>query len=494
MNLDSMLATFQDSVASHLPAVLGAVAILLVGWIVALLVRAGIRRGLHALGVNARLSRADEKPSVDAERGVAQGGFLVVMLLTVLGALNALNLELVSAPLQGLLDRILGYMPQLAGAALLLLVAWGIATVVRMIVRSALGATGLDDKLKGQEGAPTASESLAQVGYWGVFFLFLPAILGALELRGLLAPAESMMVMIMEYLPRIAGAVIIGLVGWFVARLVRTIVENLLVATNVDATGHRIGLSDSVSISRLVATTVYLLVFVPALVSALNTLEIPSISDPANALLATVVGAIPALFTATLFVGIAVVVGRFLARGLESILSSAGADRLPNALGLAGAEPTTWPVARTAGRVLFAYVLLFAIVEAADRLALSEVGRIAMVVMEFGSQVIVGSAIIVAGYWVASLAYRAMLRASNAQAKGVATILRTAILGIVLAMGLRAMGLADDIVNMAFALTLGAAAVAFALAFGLGARDAAGDVARRWVDQIPSNRSREADA
>jgi hypothetical protein len=40
-------------------------------------------------------------------------------------------------------------------------------------------------------------------------------------------------------------------------------------------------------------------------------------------------------------------------------------------------------------------------------------------------------------------------------------------------MGLRAMGIADSIVNLAFGLTLGAVAVAFALAFGLGGRQPA---------------------
>ena len=46
--------------------------------------------------------------------------------------------------------------------------------------------------------------------------------------------------------------------------------------------------------------------------------------------------------------------------------------------------------------------------------------------------------------------------------------------GLVLAMGLRSMGIADDIVNLAFAFNLGAVAVAVALAFGLGGREAAG--------------------
>ena len=48
-------------------------------------------------------------------------------------------------------------------------------------------------------------------------------------------------------------------------------------------------------------------------------------------------------------------------------------------------------------------------------------------------------------------------------------------------MGLRAMGIADDIVNLAFGLTLGAIAVAVALAFGLGGRAAAGKQMEYWL-------------
>jgi len=56
----------------------------------------------------------------------------------------------------------------------------------------------------------------------------------------------------------------------------------------------------------------------------------------------------------------------------------------------------------------------------------------------------------------------------------VAEIVRAAILLLVLTMGLRAIGIAEDIVNIASILSLGTIAVAFALSFGLGGRDAAG--------------------
>ena len=49
---------------------------------------------------------------------------------------------------------------------------------------------------------------------------------------------------------------------------------------------------------------------------------------------------------------------------------------------------------------------------------------------------------------------------------------------------LRAMGIADDIVNLAFGLTLGAVAVAIALSFGLGGREAAGRQMEAWLSKL----------
>lgn len=46
------------------------------------------------------------------------------------------------------------------------------------------------------------------------------------------------------------------------------------------------------------------------------------------------------------------------------------------------------------------------------------------------------------------------------------------------------MGIADDIVNMAFLLILGAVAVAIALSFGLGGREAAGRQMEHWLAKL----------
>jgi hypothetical protein len=96
----------------------------------------------------------------------------------------------------------------------------------------------------------------------------------------------------------------------------------------------------------------------------------------------------------------------------------------------------------------------------------------------------VENGIAVIGFWLANLAYQAVARASGEKTSGLAQLARLAILGLVIAMGLRAMGIADDIVNLAFGLTLGAVSIAFALSFGLGGREAAGRQMEHWLSRL----------
>jgi len=129
-------------------------------------------------------------------------------------------------------------------------------------------------------------------------------------------------------------------------------------------------------------------------------------------------------------------------------------------------------------------VLLFATVEAANQLGFSQVGVVVATFIRFGGDVLLGAVILVVGFWLASLVHGVISRGKSEHAQGLAKLARLAIIGLVLAMGLRAMGIADDIVNLAFALTFGAIAVAVALSFGLGGREAAGKQMEYWLARL----------
>jgi hypothetical protein len=88
------------------------------------------------------------------------------------------------------------------------------------------------------------------------------------------------------------------------------------------------------------------------------------------------------------------------------------------------------------------------------------------------------------GLYLANVARNVVLGTAGDQAKLLSQAAWLAIVILTVAMGLRQMGIANDIVNLAFGLLLGAIAVAVALAFGLGSREIAAreveSVLKRW--------------
>jgi hypothetical protein len=483
MDLTTLLESMQSTLGEYLPSVLGALAILVIGWLVAFVLRAALRKSLGFIKLNER-TRSVTASEADVERGVAKAGFYVVLLLTLIGFFNALNLTLVSQPLQSLVDQLFAYAPRLAAGGLVALVAWVLAMVLRKLVTTALERTSLNEKVGAEAGVRPFSESLGNVLYWLVILLFLPGILGALELQGLLLPVQAMVDDILALVPNIIAAVVIGFVGWFVARLLRDLVSNLLAAAGADELGRRAGMSSTLTLSRLVGLVVYLFVFVPALIAALDALKIESISRPATEMLGSFLAAIPDLVGAALILIVAWFVAGFVGNLVASLLTGVGFDRLPANLGLDGALPQDVAPSKLVGRIVVFFAMVFATVEAANRLGFGQISELVATFLEFGGQVLLGGTIILIGLWISRLAHHTILGIAGGNSAFFAGLARYAILGLVFAMGLRAMGIADDIVNLAFALTLGSIAVAVALSFGLGGREAAGKQMDHWLTRL----------
>jgi hypothetical protein len=481
MDLSALATSLQSTLGAQLPGILGALAILIVGWLVAVTARAGTRRVLALLRVNARIAESTGQ-AVNIETGIAVGVFWVIILTTLVGVFNSLHLDTISNPFAQLLSQIIGYLPHLVAGTVLVLVAWLLATLARAVVGRTLAATTLDERLSAQAGMEPMSKSVANVLFWLVILLFLPMILAAYGLRGLLEPVQTMLTKLLDMVPNIIGAAVIGFVGWLVAKVLRGLVTNLLAAAGADRLGARAGLADSVRLSRLAGTIVFIFVFVPSLIHALDALQIEAVSKPATDMLGMFLAAVPNVVAAAMILAISWYVAKFAAGLATRLLSSIGVDALPQKLGFKGALVSDrFKPSGLVGALLLFFAMLFATVEAANRLGFGQVRDIVSMFIKFGGDILLGGAILVIGFWLSNVAYDAIDKASGERTTGLARVARIAILGLVIAMGLRAMGIADDIVNLAFGLTLGAAAVAIALAFGLGGREAAGRQMEYWL-------------
>lgn len=483
MDLHTFSQALQHSLGAHIPQILGALAILTLGWLLAVMARAGTRRLLRLARLNQRIGESAGTP-IDAETFASTAVFWLVLLATLVAVLNTLDLTLLSAPFATLVQDVVGYIPHLVAGAVLALMAWVLAVVLRALTTRALAATTLDERLSEEAGMAPISRSAGNVLFWLVILFFLPAILAALRLEGVLDPVRDLLGRMLAFVPNIFGAAVIAIAGYVVARVLRALVTNLLAAVGSDRLNACVGLDPAVQLSRLGGTLVFILVFVPSLIAALDALQIEAISRPATGVLHQILGAVPHIIAAAVILLLTWYVAKFAAGVLTKLLEAAGFDSLPAKLGLTHALSGATSPSRLAGAVVLFFALLFGTVEAASQLGFHQVSDVVTTFITFSGDILLGSAILVVGFWLSGVAATAIRRASPEGGALPANVARFAILGLVIAMGLRAMGIANEIVELAFGLTLGAIAVAVALAFGLGGREAAGKLLDHWLTKL----------
>jgi hypothetical protein len=481
---------FMSSISVYAPRVLAALAILVVGWLVALVLSRGLRGLLRKAGLNDRLPSwlvIGEAP--DAAAGLAKVFFYLLMLFVLVGVFHALGLTVIIEPLNSLLNELFVFAPKILAAGIILVLALLLATGVKKLLAGVLNAFDLDRRLLNSSGSEESQDqtialSLAETAYWLIILMFLPAILGALEMRGLLAPVQNMVQTLIGFLPNLLAAAVIFAVGWFVARIVQRVVTGLIAAAGADSLSAKAGLSQSVKVSALVGGLVYALILIPVGVAALSALKLEAVTAPASRMLELILNAIPQIFAAALILAFSFVVGKVVAGLVQGLLAGAGFDRLPAGLGMVPADRVTTAPSRWAATAVLVAIMLFATTEAAAQLGFEQVADLVAQFLAFAGQVGLGLVILVGGLFLANVAGKAVRGTGRPQSGFLAIVARTAVLVLTGAMALREMGFAEDIVNLAFGLLFGAVAVAVALAFGLGGKEFAGKQLQGWRQNI----------
>ncbi|MBD2497096.1 mechanosensitive ion channel [Nostoc sp. FACHB-280] len=509
-NLNQGIADLQgigQQVILYTPRLLGAVAILLVGILVALVIAAITRSILNRTDIDNRIAAG-----VTGRRDVPQvekfiSGLVLwsIILITVVAALQALGLEVASRPLNNFLDQLIGFLPKVLGAGILLGVAWVLASIIKLVTLRGLQALKLDERLNQETSEDTISldrislsETIANALYWFIFLLFLAPVLDTLGLRQALLPVQALITEILSILPNILAAILIAVLGWFLANIVRRIVTNLLATTGIDYLGSRFGLSSAMgaqSLSTIIGTIVYVLILIPVAIAALNALKIEAISVPAITMLQQILNSLPAIFTAVAILIVAFFVGRFVGDLVTSVLTSLGFNNIFAVLGLpsparqdvyAETQPLT-PLrtpSEIAGIITLVGILLFATVAAVNILNIPALTTLVTGILIILGRILSGLIVFAIGLFLANLAFNLISSSGDRQAKILAQVARISIIALVSAMALQQIGVASDIVNLAFGLLLGAIAVAIALAFGLGGRDIAREQVKEWLDSF----------
>jgi hypothetical protein len=491
--VDQIWQDLIDLIGGDVLSLLAGIGLLFVGWLIALIVSAIVRNLLKRVKLNERLvgviGEEGTQARPDIEKWISSAVFYLLLLFVLVAFLQIVQLPAVAEPLNAMLTQIALAAPKLLGALVIILIAWVIAVIVKSIVLRTLRLTKLEERLSTQaqvQPKTSTAEALANGMFWLVLLLFLPAVLSVLELEGLVEPVTGVVNSILGAVPSIFTAAIYLLAGWLLARIVRQIVTNLLAATNIDSIGKQVGINDGTQpLSQIIGTIVYVLILIPTVITALNALGVEAISKPAITMLTTVMNAIPVLFGAALVLIIAYVAGRLVSVLATNLLAGVGFDRVPEILGLRLPDTKSErSLSEVAGYIVLAAVILLAAIEASSLLGFEFLATILAAILAFGGQVLVALLIFAIGLYLANLAHKAILAAGGARANLLANLARVAILILIAAMSLSQLGVAAEVITIAFGVLLGTIGIAAALAFGLGARDTAGRIVENWSKEV----------
>jgi hypothetical protein len=564
--LDRFTAQFTDVMGVSLVNILVALVVLVIGILLAFVISRLIRGVIEKTGLDRRITgwvagdeRRAEAEEVHVASGIGTAVFWLLMLVVLIIFFQILGLGIVTATLNDVLFQILAFLPNLIAAGILLLLAWVVASALKWIVIRALRAANVDERVSSEmrepehrtayadeprrerreddrppahadeprrerreddrpsayadeprrerreTGArPSIAETVGTAVYWLVFLFFLPAILGALNLGGLLGPVQGMIGQILGFIPNLFAAGIILVIGWFAARIIRRVVTSVLAAVGVDRLGQRVGLSTAERrLSDLLGLIVYVLILIPVIVAALNALNIAAVTEPAANMLNAILLAIPNIFAAAVVLFVSYLIARVVAGLVENLLRSIGFNDLmarlgwrqrtdtvrvadPMEPGAVTTQEVAWGPSRVVAGLVVVVIMLFALVEAFNLLGFVELSLLMSGLIVFIAQVALGLIIFGIGLYLANMAARAIQHSEMPNANLLGWIAEGVILVFAGAMALRQMGLANSIINLAFGLLLGAIAVAAALAFGLGGREVAARKLKEWTRTVES--------
>lgn len=149
--------------------------------------------------------------------------------------------------LRTFLNQLAGYLPQLIGAFLILVIGWIVAKIIRSVVIRALKAIRFDvlteksgiEKFLVDGGLKIkASEVLGRIVYWLLLLVIMLAVFNSLGLE----VASELLNEVILYIPNVIVSIIIVIVGSFLAKFVQGLLSVYL---------RNVGMVGAESISRI---------------------------------------------------------------------------------------------------------------------------------------------------------------------------------------------------------------------------------------------------
>ncbi|MBP1914252.1 mechanosensitive ion channel [Lederbergia galactosidilytica] len=496
MNIFDMYATsgFLHSVQNFVIAIL----VLLVGWLLAKLIAGGVEKALKKTKLDEKLYKKVRpgEPPVDSNKIIGKIIYYILLVFVLILFFNILNLNMIANPLTDLVSTFLAFIPAVLKAALILALAFVIGTIAQWaIVRGSkkIRVNELLVKLKLANTLEKADEYLTTIGkvaFYLILLIFIPGVMDALNIQGVSEPFSGLLATILAFIPKLIAAAIIFAVGWFVAKMVKNIVVNLLQAVGSEKLVSKLKMNkifgDS-SLATFIGNLVFILILIPVAIAALEKLDLKGITEPAISMLHEVMNMIPNILIAIALVFVGIWLGKFIGGFVSDFLHRVGFDNLTAKLpmGQTKANKTKMQVSTVVGYIVQVLIIFFLTVQALYLIKLDFLVDIAAAITAYLPNVLAAVLILGIALILANIVEKILINLLHGPAiKILAGFAKYAIITLAVFMALTQLGIATSIVASAFILILGALALAFGLAFGLGGKEFASKYLRKFDQTI----------
>lgn len=391
--------------------------------------------------------------------------------------------------MQNFVDSITMALPDILVGIIILIIAFIVATLVKKFVVGILNKSKIKDKISSANTNPEETKSminlLGNLCFLIVFLLFLPAVFAKLGLEAIASPFASFTSFALDFIPKLIAAIVILYIGFFVAKIVKDVVDTLLRKTGINqfvAQGLKMNEEPKVMISEVLANIVYAMIIIPLIIAALDILGLNAISDPARQIISDFLGYVPKLFVAALLIGVGFFIARFLSNLLENILVGLNTDGLLAKVGI----KESFKLSEFISKIAMVVMMIIFTVEAFNVLKLQIFKNIGAAIIAY-LPLVLSSILILAGAYILANYIEKKIVESAPKQRTLAFILKSVILVFAVFMTLTQLGFASSIVEYAFIILLGAVAVAFAISFGIGGKDFARDKLNKLDKKLDDN-------
>lgn len=373
-------------------------------------------------------------------------------------------------------NQITGSFGKPIAALIIIILGWFIAGILKKVIKKLLQKTGIDGKLTSKV---KVSEIISKLFYFLIMMFVFMLALEKLGMTSVLEPVKNLLNGFTSFIPNIIGATLVGYIGYMLATIVSELVG--LSGNTIKKFTPKLNLPENINLVTILKKVVFIFIFIPLLISALNILNLTAVSEPATNMLQSFFEAIPKVLVATIIIIIFAIGGRFLSGLIKDLLESLNLNDVLKKANLDSVFGKT-NIEKVIANIVYAFIILFGIMTAIDKLEFTKLSEMMNTIINLGGNILFGLLILAIGNWIANLASKSFMKSGDNVFVG--NIIKVAVLAIFLAIGLRRMGIADDIINLAFGITLGAVALTIVLSFGLGGREAAGKQMSKILDKF----------